>query len=511
VTAGSSAGTSARLDRDTRRSAALGGLPSRAAAPILLLALTAILCVRGLGEKSLWHDESFTAAVASSDADTFRRSLVQQESFAALYYSVIRLAAPLTTSEAGLRAPSVAFALLTTLACYALARRLFGFRTAVVATLLLSVNLHFVQYAQEARAYALVLWLVTLAGWALVRAVQRPTWPTWLAFGAISAAAAYAHFFAVFVLAGQLLSLLALRSAVPWRRVAAAAGLAGVLVLPLAVVLLRTSAGARPQLAQTSLAALPRELAGVEPSPLGALQGLVYVLCAGGAVLALLRRRREEADPVRRWGYWLLACWLVVPVALAGLVSMLWPVFVTRYLLVCLPAVVLLVAVGLAMTRPALLAVLLVVVLLASAQGLHRYYVQSYKDGENWRGLVQHVATEAEPGDSVIFLSHLGRRPFEYYLTEHAGLASSLAAGYPSMPWYDYPPVVGEALLDQAGDGARLSAAEPDRVWAVLLWGGFGTDQDDGASFARILANSYHQTDQRFYGRYLKLALFERS
>jgi hypothetical protein len=76
--------------------------------------------------------------------------------------------------------------------------------------------------------------------------------------------------------------------------------------------------------------------------------------------------------------------------------------------------------------------------------------------------------------------------------------------------WYRYPPVVGEALLDPAGDRARLSAAESDRVWAVLLWGGFETNQDDGASIARVLARRYQQTDQRFYGRYLKLALFDR-
>jgi hypothetical protein len=53
----------------------------------------------------------------------------------------------------------------------------------------------------------------------------------------------------------------------------------------------------------------------------------------------------------------------------------------------------------------------------------------------NWRGLMQHVADEAHSGDRVLFLSRLGRRPFEYYLDRHGGLASSLTPAYPWMPW----------------------------------------------------------------------------
>jgi hypothetical protein len=111
----------------------------------------------------------------------------------------------------------------------------------------------------------------------------------------------------------------------------------------------------------------------------------------------------------------------------------------------------------------------------------------------------------------VIFLSHFGRRPFEYYLDRHAGLAATVAPGYPALPWHDYPPVVGDERLDPAGDEARLQAVEPTRIWAVLLWGGFGTGDDDGTPFVRMLDRHYQQADHRFYGRYLKLELFDRS
>jgi mannosyltransferase len=492
-----------------RRRLPLETLSSRGT-PLLLIALTAVLSFFRLDGKGLWHDEAFTLAVASSDSNTFWRSLTESESFAGLYYVIIRLFPPLWESESRLRALSVVFAVLTAGTLYFLARQLFGFRVAVWSVLLLSVDFFFIRYAQEARAYSLVLWLVTLATWSLVRAVQQPTWPRWLGFGAISALAVYAHFFAVLVLLGQLGSLLLHRSLVPWQKVAAATGLSALLVLPLAVTLLSTNAGGRPKLPQTSLTALPGELAGISSTRSGVLQGAVFVLCCVGMVAAYARQRQQNHDPVLLWRYTLLICWLGIPIGLGALISLMWPVFVTRYFIVCLPALLLLVAVGLCFVRPALQAVGLLVLLVAGTQSLGIYYAQDHKEGENWRALVQHVALEAQGGDRVVFLSHFGRRPFEYYLDRHPGLASSLTPAYPSMPWGNYPPVAGELQVGDTITGVRqLTATDPDRVWVVLLWGGFRTGDDDGAPFQRMLARKYVEADHLYFGRYLKLGLFE--
>jgi mannosyltransferase len=493
-----------------RRRLPLETLSSRGT-PLLLIALTAVLSFFRLDGKGLWHDEAFTLAVASSDSNTFWRSLTDSESFAGLYYVIIRLFPPLWESESRLRALSVVFAVLTAGTLYFLARQLFGFRVAVWSVLLLSVDFFFIRYAQEARAYSLVLWLVTLATWSLVRAVQQPTWPRWLGFGAISALAVYAHFFAVLVLLGQLGSLLLHRSLVPWQKVAAATGLTALLVLPLAAVLLSTNSGGRPMLAQTSMSDLLRDLAGIAPTRSGVLQALIFVLCGVGVVVIFLRQRRQNGEPAHLWHYTLLLCWLLIPIVLGAVISLMWPIFVTRYFIVCLPALVMLVAVGLAVVRPVAQVAVLLVVLLLAGQGLGIYYAQDHKEGENWRGLVQHVAEEAQRGDRVLFLSRFGRRPFEYYLERHPGLASSLTPEYPSMPWGEYPPVVAEAQVGATSSPAReLEADEPARVWVVLLWGGFRTGDDDGAPFQQVLMRHYVETDHLFFGRYLKLGLFER-
>jgi mannosyltransferase len=478
--------------------------------PFLLMAVTAALSSFRLAGKGLSHDEAFTLAVASSDDDTFWQSLVGGESFAGLYYFIVRLFPALWEDESSLRAPSVVFAALTALTLYFLARRLFGVRVAVVAVLLLSVNFFFIRYAQEARAYALVLLLVTFATWLLVHAVEHSTWPRWLGFGVVSALAVYAHFFAVLVLVGHIVSLLLHRSLVPWKKVTTAAGLSTVLVLPLAAVLLSTNSGGRPLLPQTPITVLPRELAGIVPTRFGVLQAAIFALCSVG-VVAVYIRQHQNRDPVFQWRYTLLVCWVAIPMALGALISLVWPVFVTRYFIVCLPALMVLIALGLTVVRPAAQIALLLVVLGIGAHGLGVYYAQDHKEGENWRDLVRHVDHEAQDGDRVLFLSRFGRRPFEYYLDRHPGLASTLTPEYPSMPWGDYPPVVGEAQVDPTSTGAReLEASAPARVWVVLLWGGFRTGDDDGVPLQQILTRDYVETEHLFFGRYLKLGLFER-
>jgi mannosyltransferase len=477
----------------------------------LLVALAAALSSFRIAGKGLWHDEAFTLAVATSDGETFWRSVTGGESFAGLYYFIVRLLPPLWKNEASLRAPSVVFAVLAAITLYFLARRLFGVWVAVVTVLLLSVDFFFIRYAQEARAYALALWLITAATLVLVGAVERPTWVRWLGYGALGALAVYAHFFAALVLVAHLVSLLLHRKLVPWKKFAIATGSSLALVLPLAAVLLSTNAGGRPLLAQTSMSDLLRDLAGIAPTRSGVLQALIFALCGVGVVVVYLRQRRQNREPAHLWHYTLLLCWLLIPIALGAVISMVWPILVTRYFIVVLPALVMLIAVGLAVVRPAVQVALLVVVLVIAAQGLGVYYAQNHKEGENWRGLVQYVADEAQSGDRVLFLSRFGRRPFEYYLDRHAGLASSLTPMYPTMPWGSYAPVVGEAQVGDTRTWARdLEADEPARVWVVLLWGGFRTGDDDGAPFQRVLARHYVETDHVFFGRYLKLGLFER-
>jgi 4-amino-4-deoxy-L-arabinose transferase-like glycosyltransferase len=86
---------------------------------------------------------------------------------------------------------------------YVLGRRTLGGRAGTVASALVALCPFLIFYSTEARPYALLVMLLLLSTLALLNAVQtgRPAW--WAAYAALSCAAAYTHFTAVFLLAGQ--------------------------------------------------------------------------------------------------------------------------------------------------------------------------------------------------------------------------------------------------------------------------------------------------------------------
>src|SRR5450759_5336878 len=187
------------------------GLRRRIEYPILLaLILLAFgLRVYRLSSQSLWYDEAVTAQVAS-------RGIVELTRWTAddiqppLYYYVVagwtRLAGQ---GEWALRFPSVFFGVLTVPLLWALARRLFAARQAwraagLAAAFLGAVTPAYVYYAKEARMYTQLVFLGSLAGYALLRAGQargrRRSLGWWLAFVLAAAATLYTHYFGLFLL-----------------------------------------------------------------------------------------------------------------------------------------------------------------------------------------------------------------------------------------------------------------------------------------------------------------------
>jgi 4-amino-4-deoxy-L-arabinose transferase-like glycosyltransferase len=90
---------------------------------------------------------------------------------------------------------------------HGLASRAFGRKAGVLAPLLFGLNAFAVQYAQEARAYAFVLLLVTASTYLLMRAAEAGSTWRWAAYAIVSALAVYAHFFALVVLGTHALAL----------------------------------------------------------------------------------------------------------------------------------------------------------------------------------------------------------------------------------------------------------------------------------------------------------------
>src|SRR5690348_2315070 len=175
----------------------------------LLIAVTlvaALLRFYGLGNRGFWLDETFSLDPPH-----------QTETNMAFYYLLLRLWVKLGTSEVFVRTMSVVFSVATVPLLYAVGERLFGRKAGLLAAWLLALNAFHIHYAQEARAYALVVLMGTVATYLLVRNIQQPERATWLLYGAFLALSVYSHLFAVFLVAALAACLLCLpRRAIPW-------------------------------------------------------------------------------------------------------------------------------------------------------------------------------------------------------------------------------------------------------------------------------------------------------
>jgi hypothetical protein len=141
------------------------------------------------------------------------------------------------------------------------------------------------------------------------------------------------------------------------------------------------------------------------------------------AVCAVLVARRRAP-----WGVGLALSWLLVPVVLMWVESLVGqPIFTPRNLLVSLPAVALLL--GWLITRSRFAWPLLAVLLALRAVAL----VPSYGTSpENWRAATAYVVRGERPGDCTAFYPLDAQMPFAYY------------SGKPVEPYierYDTPPV----------------------------------------------------------------------
>ncbi len=125
--------------------------------------------------------------------------------------------------------------------------------------------------------------------------------------------------------------------------------------------------------------------------------------------------RLKHERSVEAWPFVLVLLWFFLPIAILLGASLLRPVFVPRYLLPCLPALVLAVAAGLTRIRPRSIAWTLGgAIFVLSMAGISSCY--DLKDViEDWRTISAGIFDQAKPGDVVAFYPEYSRTPFDYY------------------------------------------------------------------------------------------------
>ena len=429
-----------------------------------VIAVSALLRVAFLGAKSFDIDESASITYARLAWPQFLHTLAWDANMW-LYYTLLRLWAGLGDSEAVIRSLSVVPAVATLPVVYALGNRFFGRRVALIAVVLLAVNAFHVAYAQNARGYSLVVFLVALSSLFFVRGIERQSWRDWAAYVLTGVLAIYCHVFAGLALVAQWVSLAVLPARqVRWRTVSLCIVLILLLALPLGVFV-STKRAVIPQPNPKDLAGLFYDLTGGADAHKILLRVPVaayFLVCLLAAVSAA-RLWASRKAPQEVWPYGLLLAWLWVPILLTFAISVVKPIFLRRYLIVCLPPLVLLASVGLSQIRPrwAFVGALTVLVGLG-LHGVYYYYADTpYETGDqDNRAATRYILAHAEPGDAALFYASGMEIPFNYYRGRFRDLASgSSITILPDRAWRGAPPTYRRVWLFLSQDDARTRQA----------------------------------------------------
>jgi hypothetical protein len=149
---------------------------------------------------------------------------------------------------------------------------------------------------------------------------------------------------------------------------------------------------------------------------------LVYAAALVAGLMPAGRRLWKQDQSWQVWRCQFLLVWLLFPVVLTVLLSFARPVFLARYMLFCLPALLILVAAGMARLHRWLLPPALVVVLLLGLQGIAFVYGHDFdNERDASEAATDFVLDHTQPGDAIIFHIAETRVPYEFFRSVRAG------------------------------------------------------------------------------------------
>lgn len=372
-------------------------------------AVNLALKLPGLDRQSLWLDEALTVAVAVRPLDAIVARAAGNQN-PPLYGVLMHVwIAAFGSSETSIRLLPVLCSTLAAVGIFLLARRFSGLRAAVFAAVLFTAaNLH-VQYAREARVYALVTLLAVASSYAFLALVARPSWRRAGLLACLNGLLFHCHYVTVFVPLAQSLAV-ALHA--PWRAragrwMAASAAASALLALPVVPFAWRNA----PRVGAYWLDAPTwRDFRHVAKR----LAGERRVLYAS-LVLLLPAVRRALGVPLARFDrgrvlYFALAAF--VPIVLAFLIGSRVPIFLDRYLVYASVPLLLLFAETLALVPVGASGAALLAVGLAVLLG-PRTLREPAKD--DWRGLAAAVRARHDAAASLVVIAAHEWPPFAYY------------------------------------------------------------------------------------------------
>lgn len=442
--------------------------------PVLLLLCGFFVRMLYLDALSLWEDEGFSWIVISVD-DFF--ATLSRDVHPPLYFLTLKFWTMLTgTSEFAMRFLSVLANMVGLALLYVLARELLRHRRVSAWMPLLAMGMFILSdletsIAQDARSYTLLGIWILLAALAYLRWTRTAS-RRWAALWTISTALIlYTHYVASFtVVAFGIHALLYLRG----RQRLQAVGLmllAGLLFSPWLLVL--------PQ----QVGKFAGDVVKGYPSNLTTLLYLHHFWLGGqwALLLGLLLVGVGVSVP-RRWlpdrSAVLLLFWIVIPLALAFVANLYLPVLTENRLSQITPAVVLLIAFGLAQFPGSVRVFLVAVITFYGVTTL-----EVYRAKPPWESFATAIDQLAQQGDAVVLDFTGGDYPIQYYLDRDLDPQIPVASMW---QWRTFQPASYESGMLEFMDTHAT-------IW-LARW------SSDEEAFAKLNFTGHQQTYQRALG-----------
>ncbi len=430
---------------------------------IVLLAFA--LRMAQIGQLRMWGDEGFSVYSANRDLISISFASKDVDPHPPLYYYLLHFYLPLAGfSELSIRFFSVFFGTATVALIYAIGKRMFGARIGILAAALAAIAPFGVQYSQEVRMYALVMFLGALVLWFFVRLVEsnlqspisnlRP----WLGFFVSMLLTQYSLYQSAFLFIAQgifLLPFIKRRFTLVARWLAVSIVIV-ILFLPWLVThsgsALTDIQGVAGDTAPMNLLTfLERGFAAIAVGPTIPFSAaftpaaLIAAAIALGLIIALATHTARAND-------WLLVAFVVVPMASLYPIYFLAPLYRGRLFAVAFVPLLLLLARGVMLiTSRARFAALPIALLIVgtSAYSLNNYYFNYDRYSasvEDYIPAIQDIEQRAQPGDVVLFHAYWQQG---YFLSHYHGAALTYGA------------------LDQREDLVN-AVSQPRNVWAIV-------------------------------------------
>ncbi len=410
----------------------------------LALALLSLLAfgwrVAGLTSQSLWRDEVDSIHFASRPLPELLAAFSRPGENGPLFFALLNpWLAALGTSEFALRMQAVLPGVLAVPLTYVLARRLLGDQVGarmshscpyvpLMAALLVAVNPYLIWYSQEGKMYG---WLVVLALatlLAFLAALQHGQWWRWLLYLALLAVAVLHHVWAILLIpiCGAWLMLLwpdYRRRWLPFLLTLAIPALPYFALVGWWQLRLFTTPDFQTGHPFVPLATMAATLAtafslGVARAPTWwAIAGLIFLLLAGSVLGGRGMAGTGSAHAWHRVRVTLmLLAWLFLPPLLLYLVSLSKPLYTDRYVIWIAPALLILLAQGVAalarIWRPLGLAALSALLAVGLLSGWRQMQTPIKSD---FRAAAAYVEARRQPGDILLFQIPYNRIVYEYY------------------------------------------------------------------------------------------------